>query len=99
MAEHRTRKQKETPHYQFLVSWSPTRRVYDPEGSSQASVKGEPTLSTNAPTPERVSTKRAYLLAKDDESPRIKKDIIRSLILVSFILILEVVVYLALHRV
>ena len=92
MAVHRTRKQKETPHYQFLVSWQP-------KGASQAHVKGESASGEKPATHTHAHPKRANLLAKDDASPGNKKDIIRSLILVSFILILEIVVYLALHRV
>ena len=95
MAQHRTRKQKEKTNYQFLVSWSPTRKVYDPEGNLQARVKGESASAKNRATHEHYHAKRANLLAKDDVSTRINKDIIKSLVLVSFVLILEVVVYLA----
>ena len=92
MAVHRTKKQKETTHYPFLVSWQP-------KAQSQARVKGESGLPEKTLESTHGHAKRANLLAKDDTSPGTKKDIIRSLILVSFILILEVVVYLALHRV
>ena len=85
----RTRKNKENPHYNFLYSWTPP----------EAHVKGESALSEKAMATTHGQPKRANLLAKDGETPRIKKDILRSILLVSFILILEVVVYLALHRV
>ncbi len=88
MAVHRTRKNKENPHYNFSYSWQP----------SEPHVKGESNLPEKTFKAGQSYTKRANLLAKDDSLPRIKKDIIKSLVIVSFILILEVVVYLALHR-
>jgi hypothetical protein len=99
MAMHRTRKNKENPHYNFVYSWSPTKRVYDPaEQPSEPHVKGESALPKKAVKADQGYAKRANLLAKDGGTHRIKKNIIKSLVLVSFILILEVVVYLALHR-
>ncbi|KKR26973.1 MAG: hypothetical protein UT58_C0002G0006 [Microgenomates group bacterium GW2011_GWC1_39_7b] len=89
MAVHRTRKNKENPHYNFLYSWQPS----EPHVNRETSLT-EKTIKSN-----QGYAKRANLLTKDDDLPRIKKDIIKSLILVSFILILETVVYLALHRV
>lgn len=89
MAVHRTRKNKENPHYNFLYSWKPS----EPRVNRESNLP-EKTLKTG-----QSHTKRANLLAKDDETPRIKKDIIKSLILVSFVLILEMMIYLALHRV
>ena len=89
MAVHRIRKNKERPHYNFLYSWQP----------SKPHVKGESKLPEKTLKAGQGHAKRANLLAKDDNLPRIKKDIIKSLVMVSFILILEVVVYLALHRV
>ncbi|HKC05097.1 MAG TPA: hypothetical protein VKC54_04485 [Patescibacteria group bacterium] len=91
MAVNRTRKQKETPHYNFLVSWQP-------KPSPQARVKGESALAESKNIITHGYTKRANLLTKDEESSGIKKNIIKSLILVSFVLILEVVVYLAMPR-
>lgn len=88
MAEQRTRKQKETVHYPFLVSWQPN------EGS-QARVNRELNSISYSKPKKLTASKRAEELAKEGESVRIKKDIIRSVILVSFILVVEVVVYLA----
>ena len=81
----RTRKNKENPHYNFLYSWNP----------SEAHVKGESQLVNKTVSVKLSASKRADIQAKQDSLGRIKKDIIRSLILVSFILILELVVYLA----
>lgn len=91
MAQHRTRKQKETPHYQFMVSWQP-------KDSSQAHVKGESASTKNPTKLSHNNAKSANLLTKDGVTLKVKKDIIKSLIVVSFVLILEVVVYLAMLR-
>ena len=82
---HRTRKQKETPHYGFLVSWQPP----------QARVKRELKSSEKYEPTEARHPKKANSLAQDSFKRNIKKDIVRSLLVVSFILILELVVYLA----
>jgi hypothetical protein len=85
MSIQRTRKNKENPHYNFLYSWTP----------SQARVKRESVLTDKEVIVKLSASKRAEIQAKEDSFGRIKKDIIKSLILVSFILILELVVYLA----
>lgn len=85
MAIHRTRKSKEAPHYGFLVSWQPP----------QARVKGELKSSEKYEAKEAIQPKRANNLAQDSLGRDIKKDIVRSLLVVGFILILELVVYLA----
>lgn len=81
----RTRKNKENPHYNFLYSWQP----------SEAHVKRETILPDKVSFTKLSASKKAEILAKEDSMIRIKKDIIKSLILVSLILISEVVVYLA----
>jgi hypothetical protein len=68
-----------------LYSWSP----------SEAHVKRESVLADKRVVIKLSASKRADIQAKEESFGRIKKDIIRSLILVSFILILELVVYLA----
>jgi hypothetical protein len=81
----RTRKNKENPHYNFLYSWAP----------SEPHVKRESDL-VETDTPVKLSaSKRAEIQAKEDSMLRIKKDIVKSLILVSFIILAELVVYLA----
>ena len=81
----RTRKNKENPHYNFLYSWKP----------SEAGVKRESQLTDKTNSMKLPASKRAEIQAKDESLARTKKDIIKSLILVSFIIILELVVYLA----
>jgi hypothetical protein len=88
MAEHRTKKQKEAPHYNFLYSWQPKPQF-------QARVKREEVFAKSLTEPNQPRAKRADIQAKDEATGRIRKDIIKSLILISFVLALEVVVYLA----
>ena len=88
MAEHRTRKNKEETHYPFLISWQP-------ETSKNKYVKGNLKPSEYRPEPKVSASEKADILAKAEANNRIKKDILRSIILVSFILALEMVIYLA----
>ena len=85
MAITRTRKNKENPHYNFLYSWTP----------SEPDVKRETNLVEKKISMKLSPSKKAEIQAKEDSMIRIKKDILKSLILVSLVLILEVVVYLA----
>jgi hypothetical protein len=84
----RTRKNKENPHYNFLYSWTP----HEPH------VKGESDLVNKEVAVKLTASKRADIQAKEDSMVRIKKDIIKSLILVSLVITLELVVYLAWNR-
>jgi hypothetical protein len=88
MALHRTRKQKEMPHYGFLVSWQP-------KPNSQARVKGELKSGEKSEANKLTPPKKANNLAQAGHERNLKKDIVRSILVVSFILILELVVYLA----
>ena len=85
MAITRTRKDKESPHYNFLYSWTPP----------EARVKGESVSTDKMPAVKLSASKRAEIQAKEDSMVRTRKDIIRSLILVSLVIVLELVVYLA----
>jgi len=85
MAAHRTRKNKEAPHYGFLVSWQPP----------EAHVKGESKSSESYVASELRSPKMANNMAQDTLVRNNKKDIVRSLLIVGLILILELVLYLA----
>jgi hypothetical protein len=88
MAIERTRKNKENPHYGFLVSWQP-------KASSQARVKGESNSVKISGSATSRHGEKAVSMAQGALALGTKKSIIRSLILISFILILELVVYLA----
>ena len=85
MATLRSHKRKENPNYQFLVSWKP----------DWVRVKGEQ-LSSQKPNSGKASkAKLADSLAQQAATSSLKKDLIKSLILVSLIIIFELVVYLA----
>jgi hypothetical protein len=91
VAIERTRKNKENPHYNFLISWQP-------KDHPQARVKGESNLDKiTAPATFRHS-KRAESSAQEAVASGIKKNIVRSLILIGLILILELVIYLAWNK-
>lgn len=87
----RIRKNKENPHYGFLVSWEPKRE-------KKAHVKGETKFSTNDTSASIRHGKKADSLAQAEIGASVKKDVVRSLIIISLILILELVVYLAWNR-
>jgi hypothetical protein len=88
MAIQRTRKNKENPHYGFLVSWQP-------KDQSQARVKRESNSGKIAVPATTRHGEKAVSMAQGAPAVGTKKSIIRSLILIGFILILELVVYLA----
>lgn len=93
MGKHRTRKEKEAPHHHFTVSWSPEAKNVD-LGSG---VKGQITRGSEAESHVSHAQKSAVTLAKEDDSRLAKRAILRSLLLVSFILSVELVIYLAWH--
>jgi hypothetical protein len=88
MAEHRSRKNKENPHYGFLVSWQP-------KAPSQARVKGESNSGKIPPIATSRHRKSAVSMAQEASASDTKRGIFRSLILIVLILIVELVVYLA----
>jgi hypothetical protein len=85
MAKRRTKKQKEGAKHVFNVSWAP----------SEAGVKGQFNFEPKKPRAGSHKHESALSLAKDASLASIKKDIVKSLIVVSLILALEVVLYLA----
>jgi len=87
MSKRRTRKQKEKAKHQFTFPSSP--------GVSQARVKGQNNIGYEAKISQDEGSKSADLTAQAGSTPSAKRDIIKSLLLVSFILSLELVVYLA----
>ena len=85
MAKRRTKKQKEGARHTFNLSWAP----------SEAGVKGQFNSEPKRPKAGARKHESALSLAKDDSLASIKKDIVKSLMVVSLILALEVVLYLA----
>lgn len=88
MAQHRTKQTKENANYNFLYSWKPTI----------SGVKGELNSNHNFNTNKPNKSKKAEILAQESYSVVIKKDIIKSVIIISFLLTIEIVIYLALNR-
>lgn len=94
MAKRRTRKQKEKAKHQFTLSWEPEPK----KASSKATVKGQ---FKTKPEPKKFLTlmrKKAKSSAKLDDLASVRRDIIKSLILASLVLSLELVIYLAWSR-
>lgn len=85
MSKRKERKKREVTHYPFLVSWKP-------DGGG---VKGKTRTHHSPDKAVSGQAKKADSLAQDDASRLAKKNIVRSLIIISLVLILEIVVYLA----
>lgn len=85
MAKRRTKKQKAAAKHTFNLSWAPP----------EPGVKGQFNFEPKKPKASSHKHESAISLAKDGSLASIKKDIVKSLILVSLILALEVVLYLA----
>ena len=86
----RTRKQKESARHTFTVSWTPEAK----KAPDVPVVKGQITSPPEPNFKARQAGGKADLLAQDASLIFIKRDVIKSLLLASFILSLEVVVYL-----
>ena len=88
MSSQRSRKNKKNPHYKFLIS----------EHLNEANLKPVNRETKNELRPATASVrhkKNADSLAQAAGTHIVKKNIIRSLITISLILILELVIYLA----
>ena len=82
VAARRTRKQKENPHRPFLYSWN------------QDSAK----VNKNEPVEAHVKRESKIEAKMDNALITAKKDIVKSLLLASLILSLEVVIYLGWNK-
>lgn len=91
MSISRTRKNKENPHYGFLVSW-------EPKAENKLRVKRETEIHADNRLASNMRVKKADSLARVEARVNVKKDILRSLIIISLIIILELVIYLAWNR-
>jgi hypothetical protein len=85
MGIQRTRKQKENVHHNFVLSWNPSQL---PIG-----VKGQKNIGHEAKMSTGKMAKNADLLAQEALSNPTKHNIIKSLIIISLILCLELVIY------
>ena len=91
MTKRRTKKQKQGARHTFNLSWAPGEE----NEPRKPGVKGQFNIEPKKPNPSFHKRESALNLAKDASLASIKKDIVKSLILVSLILALEVVLYLA----
>lgn len=82
MSKRRTRKEKQQAKHRFPAPF-------------EAGVKGQKNIGYEAKPGKHEGSKSADLTAQAGSTLPIKRDIIKSLLLVSFILSLELVVYLA----
>lgn len=87
----RTRKSKENPHYGFLVSW-------EPKDSKNEAVKRETKREPKSAPALLRQKKNADSLAQAEPNNLVKKGILRSLFIISLVLILELVIYLAWNK-
>lgn len=85
MAIRRTRKTKQTVNYGFLYSWD----------NSKSNVKRDLERNREVNNSKAIYKKSADILAQDRTTVNVKADIIKSLIIISLIIVLEAVVYLA----
>ncbi len=86
----RTRKQKEHAHYESLIIKNP-----DSGFPSTGSVKGQLENDKSLKISKKTKAKNAEVMAKEESLASTKREIIKSLILASFIIALEIVIYLA----
>jgi hypothetical protein len=94
MAKRRTRKQKERAKHQSAISWKPSHEIRQ----DKPRVKGQFDFEAGDTSDEAKKAKNAKKLAKDDSLGIIKRDIVKSLLLASLILALEIMVYLAWNK-
>lgn len=91
MGTRRTKKQKLHAKHQFAISWAPTPERRLPE----ASVKGQIEKREASSLGRGQKLNKAEVPAKEGDFEAYKRNTIKSLILASLILGLEVVLYLA----
>ena len=90
MSKRRTKKQKQKAIHHFALTWS-----NEPKKSpSQPLVKGQFENKPNQANTLKPRSKNAVPTAKETSQDTIKHNILKSLLILSFILALEVVVYL-----
>lgn len=90
MARKRTKKQKQKAKHQFTISWKPEAD----SASLEPDVKGQ-NKTTSPPQAQKESKQKdAYLLGNNLQLGTISHDIYKSLITASFMLALEIMIYL-----
>lgn len=90
MSKKRTRRHKINAKHQFALTWAPEPK----KDQNEPSVKGYLKGTKPPPISNKLDVKSAEITEKESGSAPTKTKIIKSLIVVSFILALEVVIYL-----
>jgi len=98
MAKRRTKKQKSQAKNQYLLNWYPSSRNYKLEPKKDKSVpvvKGQFKSQKKSKANKDLVLNNTESKAKDENLALIRLDIIKSLIIASLILGVEVMLYLA----
>ena len=90
MAKRRTKKDKSSARHKFTLQWEPSSKNSDLASSVKGQLKNQDSTVNTKPQ----NAKSADISAQESSGKNVRKDIIKSLILVSFVLSLELVVYL-----
>jgi hypothetical protein len=93
MSKKRTRRNKINAKHQFSLTWSPEPK----KDQNKLPVKGYSKNAKLIPISSKPQPKNAEITEKEPGSGSTKNKISKSLIVVSFILALEVVIYLVWH--
>lgn len=97
MSKRRTRKQKELAKHQFLISWSPASLKQRSEAKFpqiEASVNRQIEIDLKTEKQKKLKTNNPDYSVQLLDLASIKKDLVKSLILATFVLASEVVLYL-----
>jgi len=97
MAKRRTRKDKEGARHQHLISWNPESKQSEADSknyTAASAVKGQSKPTISGTRGKDKGKKYAYYLDKNNELATIRHDLVKSLIIASLILCLELVIYL-----
>lgn len=86
----RTRKDKQTARHDFLISWENGNS----EPNLSTSVKGQKKMSLKKKAHVPSHSKSAKFSAKDRSWSVVRRDIVKSLLLTTFVFSLELVIYL-----
>lgn len=96
MSKRRTRKQKEKAKHQFKLSWEPTSintMAKDKTSSPKAVVKWQTEKLKKTEKHKNIKTENAYLTGDYEHLGTIRHNLIKSLLIASLILSLELMLY------
>jgi len=96
MSKRRTRKQKEKAKHQFKLSWEPVPnqlKAKDKTSSPKAVVNRQTGKHKKSKKVKNIKTENAYLTADYENLGTIRHNLVRSLLIASLILSLELMLY------